>query len=43
MMTRIFGFCCCADAGAIAAIPMANDASRTNQMFLFLFIVDSLF
>jgi hypothetical protein len=36
----MFGFSCCADAGATATIPTASDASRPSQMFLFVFIVD---
>src|SRR5712691_5213875 len=37
-MKRMFGFCCCADAGA--TIMDASDASRASQMFQLLFIVD---
>src|ERR1700730_7763581 len=38
MMTRMFGFCCCADAGAPATITDASDASRPKQTFLLMFI-----
>ena len=40
MMTRMFGFCCCADAGA--TIAEASDASNAKRMFLLLFILDLL-
>src|SRR6202048_1545880 len=40
MITRMFGFCCCADAGAGATRAKASDASRASQMFQLLFIVD---
>jgi hypothetical protein len=36
----MFGFCCCADAGA--TIAEASDASNAKRMFLLLFIVDLL-
>jgi len=39
MMTRMFGFCCCADAGA--TIVEASDASNAKRMLL-LFILDLL-
>src|ERR1700730_11486955 len=40
MMTRMFGFCCCADAAPGATSAKASDANRANRMFQLLFIVD---
>src|ERR1700682_4331957 len=33
MMTRMFGFCCCANAGAPAVVAAAAKASSPDQMF----------
>src|SRR6266567_4673581 len=42
MMTRMLGFCCCAEAGAIAAVAQASDASRPSQRFPIVLILDLL-
>src|ERR1700682_5685047 len=41
MMTRMLGFCCCADAGSPATMTAISDASRLRQMSLLAFIVAS--
>ena len=40
MMTRMFGFGCCAQAGAAAIITMGHVASRATQRLLILLMVD---